>query len=177
MTDPLPQHAPSDFCLDSASARSISAAILAASLMPVDFAVEELRHTQFVDRWMREAFHEIVTAILPLPVLEIDRIDEVLAGRVAVSDLNRLRQRSTVVYGSTSTVESRNRALVIYALAVAAGLRHHKQLLTSQSRAAVDLMLAELSSVVPEPYASHFELATHCEVLAALDANEDGQQV
>lgn len=143
--------------LSGPAAHSISAIVAAEGIKPVDFAVEELRRAGDRDAWLERAVVKVVGSASPRRlVAEVASRDE----------LDRMRHAATMAFGGATKVEERNAALVAYAFVVAAGLVHHGVLLSSQPRAEIDVMLAELAGVLGEPFASFLEAAVAREVRA-----------
>lgn len=149
--EPSDGDAPS-MAISESAAHSISAVVTGGGIRPVDFAVEELRRAQDRDAWLRAAFRATLAERAPEP-------GELVRGCVGREALDAMRRQATLAFGSAARVESRNAALVVYALAVAAGLVQHRALLSSQPRGEIDLMLAELAGVLGEPFAGFLESA------------------
>lgn len=143
--------------LSGPAAHSISAIVVTGGIKPVDFAVEELRRAGDREAWLERAVVKVVGFAAPRRlVAEVASRDE----------LDRMRHAATMAFGGATKVEERNAALVAYAFVVAAGLVHHDVLLSSQPRAEIDVMLAELAGVLGEPFASFLEAAVAREVRA-----------
>ena len=151
--------------LSAAIAHSISAAVTRGGIRPVDFAVEELRRAQDRAAWIEAALHLALGG--GGPGGGIARMEDLVKTARPREELDELRRRATMAFGGATRVEARNAALVAYAFVVAAGLVHHRALLSSQPREEIEVLLAELAGVLGEPFASFLESAVKAGGLAA----------
>ena len=151
--------------LSAAVAHSISAAVTRGGIRPVDFAVEELRRAEDRAAWIEAALRLALSGGSPGSGNAC--VDDLVRTARPREELDELRRRATMAFGGATRVEARNAALVAYAFVVAAGLVHHRALLSSQPREEIEVLLAELAGVLGEPFASFLETAVKAGGLAA----------
>lgn len=80
-------------------------------------------------------------------------------GRASLEDLRRVKDQAKKAMGRSETRQEMLSATLCYFLAIGAGLAHHNELLTSQSREQVDQALVDLADVLPDPWAAMLERA------------------
>ncbi len=136
------------------SAQALKRVLLAGPLMPADYLVEELSRIADRRAYVANALRDVHEDQAPLPALmfEAHELADPLAALIgADGSLERLlaaKERAVHLFGVAPSVESRNRALVVFAVVIAAGLANHGVLLTSQSREEVDQLLAEVAGML-----------------------------
>ncbi|MEY2805633.1 MAG: hypothetical protein RIR65_50 [Planctomycetota bacterium] len=132
--------------LDLKSAQRLCTAAAAVGMRPVDELVEQASHERR-PQWALEAARGVVP--------NIERV--LAAGELA--DIDRMRVAAKAEFHESASVRERNAALLVYAVAIAAGLDRFGVLLTSQAHEEVDTLLAGAAGCVHPEWAALFDRA------------------
>ena len=147
MTPPEPNH-PSVPDADSFNRAMVSGLLRIAvneQQRPVDHLINRLAQPD-AGPWFADALQQP-------PADPTDDLQALLIqGAADLDQLNARKDAAKKIFGSAHEADQRCTGLLHYLLAIAAGLEHHGQLLSSQPRGELSAVLLELAMSLPEPW-------------------------
>ena len=99
------------------------------------------------EAWFRSLIEESPVARLGPPE------DKLARGQATLVELRSVYKESKLLLRKAKTKEDRQTALLGYLLAIAAGLAHHRTLITTRAREEIDPLLLDLTGAAPKPWA------------------------
>lgn len=109
---------------------------------------------KLIDRLAAADAHDWLAQALASDRIAGAKADTIASGAWSIVDLDALKNRSKALTLSESDPNSRLAALAGYYLAIAAAIVHHQRLISSQPKAELASLFADLGATAPEPWAT-----------------------